>query len=203
MFTNILTSPKMKHRGALLQLRPIRPDDAPQLQQLHERLSAQSIYFRYLRMHKPTEAELNQICQQDDRRGAAYVATVAAPQQAIIGMAHYVVDPSEPLPTAEFAMVVDDHYQGRGLGRRLFSLIYHHARRQGIRTLVAYVHPSNDVMVHMLRTSDCPVTERNLFDVREFRLALPAPRTLEQIRRYPSASWLRTLIDKRMQLVGN
>lgn len=115
-------------------LRPIRPDDAPRLQALAQRLTPETRYRRFF-SHRRTlpAAEALHFAQVDAQTRLAIVAerpTPAGPE--LIGVARCdVVDPDTP-QTASVAMVVEDQFQHAGLGRALLHALVAAARRQGI-----------------------------------------------------------------------
>ena len=160
-------------------IRPIRPDDAPRLQALHSRLSAESIQLRFMAMHPvllPAEAE-----QLADVDGLSRVALVAAlppaalcplieargigpvggpgrgADETIIGVARYAtLGPQRP-DQSEAAIVVEDRYQGQGVGQALLDRLLAYARTHGVRWFVAEVRLENDRMIRFIRRSGLPV----------------------------------------------
>jgi GNAT superfamily N-acetyltransferase len=68
----------------------------------------------------------------------------------VVGVARYdrlAADPS----TAEFAVVVEDAWQGAGLGRQLLSELSELARGRGVTTLTATVQVDNDRIIALIR----------------------------------------------------
>ena len=53
--------------------------------------------------------------------------------------------------SAEFGVVVEDAWQGRGLGQALMEALEDGSRSRGIEELVGYVLQENDGMDHMMR----------------------------------------------------
>ena len=51
----------------------------------------------------------------------------------------------------EFAIVVDDEWQGRGLAKAILTHLIDHARTVGLRTMVGYIHAQNLRMLHFIR----------------------------------------------------
>ena len=68
-------------------------------------------------------------------------------------------DPHQP-DRAEFALVVADRYQGRGLGRVLLGRLIEAAQRVGIGWLIAEVLAENHRMLNLLRHARYPVSLR-------------------------------------------
>ncbi|MGI8922028.1 MAG: GNAT family N-acetyltransferase [Solirubrobacteraceae bacterium] len=107
--------------GFPVEIRPIRADDGVRLRASHARLSPESRYRRFLGA-KPTltESDARYLVEVDGRDHVALVATAAVDgaDGEIIAVARFVRLPDEP-DTAEFALVVADAYQRRGLATEL------------------------------------------------------------------------------------
>jgi acetyltransferase len=141
-------------------LRPIRPDDAPRLQALVQRLSPETRYRRFF-SHRRTlpAAAAARFAQVDAHARLAIVAerpTPAGPE--LIGVARCdVVDPAAP-QTASVAMVVEDRFQHAGLGRALLRVLVAAARAQGITRFAGDVLTENHPVLAFLRDAGFPVT---------------------------------------------
>jgi GNAT superfamily N-acetyltransferase len=144
----------MKLRDTAVTIRPIRSDDVQPILDMHQRLSSDSMFLRYLVPYLPTyiPAHLYQICNQPAGQGTALVAIHDA---QIIGLGYYVVKPEQP-NTAEPALLIEDRFQGQGIGRRLFNRLITTARAQGIYFFDALMHSSNRSMLRLLRHSGHP-----------------------------------------------
>ena len=139
-------------------LRPIRPEDAPALTQLYGRLSPESAYQRFfavMRRLPPDWARI--LADVDDDRRAAIVA--AGPGGELLGVARYGAEPGAD--EAEVAVVVEDAWQGRGLGGILLGALLDHAATRGITRFLAYVLADNQRMLRLVGRLGV-VTERSL-----------------------------------------
>jgi len=56
---------------------------------MHRRLSANSLYYRYLRAYQPSLADLTQICTINEQAGRTLVATSGRFQKQIVAVAYY------------------------------------------------------------------------------------------------------------------
>jgi predicted CoA-binding protein len=84
---------------------------------------------------------------------------IAAEQgDELVAMARYDREP--PGDRAEVAFVVDDAYQGRGLGTLLLEHLAAIGRGQGIRSFVATTLPQNRHMLEVFRDAGYEVTSR-------------------------------------------
>lgn len=145
--------------GATLRLRAICPDDAPRLQAFHERLSPQAICFRFFGiMPELTSAFAERLSHVDYDERMAVVATPSADASApIIAVARYE---RTARTEAEFALVVEDDWQGKGIGPRLLWALAEYARDHEITTFIAEVMYTNERMLALLRHARFPVTMR-------------------------------------------
>jgi acetyltransferase len=134
--------------GTQFGLRPIRPDDEAALTALYERLSPQTAYQRFftaMRRLPPDWAHI--LANVDYDRRMAIVAV--DPAGELIGVARYMYD--QRADEAEIAIVIEDRWQGRGLGKRLLAELIAYAAGRGIRRLRAYVLADNVRMLKLLR----------------------------------------------------
>jgi acetyltransferase len=134
--------------GTPVHFRPIRPEDESALSALYERLSPQTAYQRFftvMRRLPPNWAHI--LANVDYDRRMAIVATDS--EGALVGVARYVYDQQDD--AAEIAIVIEDRWQGRGLGKRLLGELVGYAEDRGIRRLRAYVLAENQRMLKLIR----------------------------------------------------
>ncbi|MGH7316006.1 MAG: GNAT family N-acetyltransferase [Candidatus Rokuibacteriota bacterium] len=138
--------------GFSARIRPIRPDDEPRLVDLYERLSRHTAYQRFFTVLRRLPPDwYHFFANVDYVRRLALVAereTVAGVQ--LIGVGRY--EPSEEPDTAEVAFVVEDGWQGRGLGGILLEAVLQAADARGVRRFRAYVLADNHRMLRLLST---------------------------------------------------
>jgi acetyltransferase len=137
--------------GAVLKLRPIRPEDADLERAFVASMSEQSRYRRFMQ-HLPalTPQMLARFTQVDyDRELALIALDGAAPAEAIVAVARYVANPDRE--SAEFAIAVADAWHGRGLGRAMMRALIACAKRRGFRRLLGIVLASNEPMLALSR----------------------------------------------------
>jgi GNAT superfamily N-acetyltransferase len=119
------------------------------LQRLHGRLSDSTIDQRF---HGPKpqldEVWARRFAELDGHTAAAFVATTGT-HGPIVGVARYYKIGATT--TAEVAFVVEDAYQGCGLGTRLMKRLREQALRNGITEFVALLLPRNERMLRLLR----------------------------------------------------
>jgi acetyltransferase len=141
--------------GTLVTVRPIRPDDAPRLQALFNRLSQDSIFLRFLQHRKelPYEQAVR-LASVDYETQMALVATRAG--EEIIAVARYAVTNPDQPDRAEAAIVVEDQYQGRGLGMVLLKWLLVYAQTHDVWVFQAIVAPNNIQILRFIERSGLP-----------------------------------------------
>lgn len=140
-------------------VRGIRPEDAPALRRFHGRLSVQAIYHRFFAWLPELSAErADYFTHLDPAYRQALVAQDPDQPDELIGVIRY--DRTPGTDRAEYAAVLADRWQGRGLGRRMTRELIQTAWEQGIRHLDAYILPDNRPMRQLLAHMDLPMTVR-------------------------------------------
>lgn len=158
-----LEHPVVLDNGAHVRIRPIRPDDEPKLVELYSRLSEHTAYQRFFTlMRRLPPTWFHFFANVDYRRRLALVAEHdTAAGSELVGVGRY--EPSDEEGAAEVALVVQDGWQGHGLGTVLLDDILSAARGRGIRRFRAYVLAENERMLRLLGTRS-DVLERKVED---------------------------------------
>ena len=136
--------------GEVVQVRPIRPDDAEGLIRFFSSMGPESRYFRFFQIKQtlePAEAEYFSTVDYRNR-----MALVALDDNEIIAVARYDRLPDEPT-VAEVAFMVADRHQGKGLASELLALLTSYARQSGVTSFRAFVLPENVQMMRVFRNS--------------------------------------------------
>ena len=160
--------------GRIITVRPIHLDDALQLQELFFRLSSESIFFRFLSQRKELpEKEAEHLASVDCQTRMAFVAvTEHNGRESIVAVAQYdALIPDEP-DAAEAAIVVEDSYQGLGLGTYLSKQLAAHAIEHGIRFFQFAVHHCNTRVLHLVRHSGISFRMKSFSGIWEMRVDL-------------------------------
>ncbi len=142
--------------GIQFVIRPIRPEDEPLLRDFHARLSEESVYMRYFRAfelgQRVEHERLTRLCFIDYDRTIALVVEWRNPETdeaelVAIGRLTRMPDPQE----AEFAMLVRDDFQGKGLGTVLLKRLLQVGRDEGIDRVIAYMLGTNVGMINVCK----------------------------------------------------
>jgi acetyltransferase len=140
--------------GEVATIRPIRPEDARMEHEFVHRLSEESRFLRFMfGLHDLTPAMLSRFTQIDYDREMALVivrhGTGPGGEDEQIGVARYITLPDEE--TCEFAIVVSDEWQGKGLARRLFSHLIDVARARRLKVMTGITLRENTRMIELSR----------------------------------------------------
>jgi acetyltransferase len=158
--------------GATVVLRPIRPEDEPELSALYARLSPETAYQRFFTvMARLPPSWAHNFANVDYERRMAIVAV--GPDNELLAVARY--DSGEAAEEADIAIVVQDQWQGKGLGTMLMAELLGYAEAKGIRRFRADVLTENGRMLDMLARLTQVLTRRTERGVTSL-LMVPRPR---------------------------
>ena len=134
--------------GERVTIRPIMPEDADMEQEFIRRLSPESKYFRFMNtIRELSQGQLIRMTQIDYDREMAFVATVVQDNKEFeLGVARYATNPDGE--SCEFAIVVADDWQGKGLARQLMKVLVDTARSRGLKFMTGDFLSDNR---HMLK----------------------------------------------------
>lgn len=135
--------------GARVTVRPIRPEDAGIEQEFVRNLSDESRYYRFMdSVRELSPRMLAHFTRVDYESHMALVAVSEREGKEIqVGVARYVVDPDGR--GCEFALVIADDWQGKGLGAKLMQALMSAARAAGVRVMYGDVLSSNHRMLQL------------------------------------------------------
>jgi acyl-CoA synthetase (NDP forming)/GNAT superfamily N-acetyltransferase len=129
--------------GGIVRIRPVRPDDRQELLALYDRASDENLYRRFFSGGRT--GILADVQRMTRTEGTEHFALLAERRGRVLGVASYERDGSPA--RAEFAVLVDDAYHGRGVGTLLLEHLAAAARRAGITELIGEVLASNRPML--------------------------------------------------------
>jgi acetyltransferase len=134
--------------GTELTLRPIRPEDEPLLVKFHQTLSERSVRLRYFHPLKLSQRvaheRLIRVCFADYDREMPLVAEhrdEKTGEAEVIAVGRLSKIPGQD--EAEFAVLVSDLWQNKGLGSKLLSTLLHVAKDEKVARVTAEILPEN------------------------------------------------------------
>ena len=157
--------------GQKVRLRPIRPEDEPMELEMVNRLSKESLYFRFFGyVPRMTHELMTRFTQIDYDREMAIIALVDKPgAEEMIGVVRIIADPWGE--AAEYAILVADEWQGQGLGSQMTDYIIEIAKDMELQRLYASVLASNKGMITLFERKGFSM-KREDFDTFQVDLEL-------------------------------
>jgi RimJ/RimL family protein N-acetyltransferase len=145
--------------GTCVPVREIRGKDAPALRRLVDRSSERSIELRFFGPIKElSEEDARRFAEVDGKDRFALVALDPEDEDEIVAVVRY--EREAGTDGAEYAALVEDRFQGRGLGLGLTRRLIEAAQERGIKRLHALVLRENGRMLRMLRGLEFPERRR-------------------------------------------
>jgi acetyltransferase len=139
--------------GRVATVRAIRPEDAELERDFVHRLSEQSRFLRFMfGLQDLSPSMLAKFTQIDYDRELALLVVVPGPdgREQQIGVARYIALPDAE--TCEFAIVVSDEWQGRGVARPLFQKLMDVARERHMTLMTGVTLRENSRMIDLSRS---------------------------------------------------
>jgi acetyltransferase len=134
-----------------IRVRPVRPDDTEIVAAFVQGLSDETMRLRFLGPRvTPTEKMLARATHVDYKAHMALIALAgepSAPRQ--VAGARYITLADGI--SCEYAIVIADSWQGRGLGRTLMTMLVQMARDAGLKTMMGWVATNNGGMRRLCR----------------------------------------------------
>ncbi|MEW6132166.1 MAG: bifunctional acetate--CoA ligase family protein/GNAT family N-acetyltransferase [Pseudomonadota bacterium] len=145
--------------GIDIRIRPIRPEDAEIEQAFVRGLSDESKYFRFVSaLQELSPSMLARFTQIDYDREMALVAVLENNgKETEIGVVRYIINPDGE--SCEFALVVADAWQHKGIGHRLMEALIDIARDKGLKTMEGEVMGSNRNMLGLVTSMGFDIGE--------------------------------------------
>jgi acetyltransferase len=138
--------------GEVLTVRPLRHDDGPLEEAFVRSLSRETGYQRLLSGGTKITAEwIEKMTHIDYRRHMAFAVTTGnGVAERFVAVGRYVIGSDQPV--AEFALVIADAWQRKGLGKRLLDLLMEHARLAGVKEIFGITLATNAAMLGLARS---------------------------------------------------
>ena len=135
--------------GTRVAIRPIRPEDTDIERAFVKALTPETRYRRFMTtLNELSPAMLAHFTQVDYARDMALIAVVDENgRETQVAVARYVLAPDGE--SCEFAIVVAEPWQKRGLGRYLMEHLIEIARARGVKRMTGEILPANAEMLDM------------------------------------------------------
>jgi acetyltransferase len=136
--------------GTDIVIRPIRPEDAEMEADFVRGLSREARYFRFMNsMQELSPAMLVRFTQIDYHDEMALIAvTSSGDHEEQIGVARYTTNVDKK--SCEFALVVSDKWQNRGIAHRLMTNLMEIARERNLEKMQGQVLTQNSRMLELV-----------------------------------------------------
>jgi GNAT superfamily N-acetyltransferase len=143
--------------GVRLHFRPIKPSDEEEMRRLFYRFSNDSVYARYFgHIAAMPHAKMQEYVNVDWSHTMSIVGLSGTRgQEQVIAEARYITERNRPY--AEVVFIVDEKYQGLGVGTYLYELLIRLGKERGIKGFTADVLFSNLGMMKVFRKGCRPV----------------------------------------------
>lgn len=158
--------------GTLAVIRPATPGDAPAIQSMVRSLSPTSRYSRFFSGVQELSPEwLARFSRAEPRTDVSLLAALLRDgRETLVGMGQYAADPYPE--RCDFAVLVADEWQGRGLGQRLLRNLECLAREAGFERIEGEVLTHNSTMLGLAHAMGYE-TRRHRESALFMRVSLP------------------------------
>ena len=154
--------------GFVVFLRPIKPTDGPLLLDFFQKLSPETIYFRFLTRLKSLHPDLlKHYVEIDYDKHFALAAVIEGEQgESIIGTSRYIV--KNKADHAELTIVLRNDWQRKGLGKIMAKRVVDIARSKGISSIEILFDYRNEGMIRLFASLGYPVKyESSILDIAD------------------------------------
>lgn len=145
--------------GSTATIRMSQPSDAEAVAEFFKQLSPESRRQRFFSESKPGMDMIASLCDSSNPRKQVtmVVSRVTEGAPRIIATGSYIAHDQQ---TAEFAVAVDDEFQGKGIGTILLERLAVIAVTNGFVNFVAITSPNNQPMLEVFRNSGFELKEQ-------------------------------------------
>jgi acyl-CoA synthetase (NDP forming)/RimJ/RimL family protein N-acetyltransferase len=139
--------------GQGIILRPARPEDLPDVESFMKRVSHESLYMRFMAAISAVSPDIiKELCAGDFKnRGCLLAKTGDETDSKVIGLGNYVSIGNGR--TAEVAFLIEDNYQGKGIGTLMLERLAGLAVANGFVEFEAEVLSDNQQMINVFKSS--------------------------------------------------
>lgn len=160
--------------GRWVLLRPIKPEDEEIEYELIKNLSEESSRFRFFQVIRDiTHDMLVRFCNIDyDREMAIIAEYTEAGKLRNVGVGRLIIEPDRK--RGEFAVLVADDFQGKGLGTKLVDTIIEVAMEKKLSSIYGIILPENTRMINLCKKMGFEIKHRGEDVYVELKLGIEA-----------------------------
>jgi len=148
--------------GEAITIRPIRPADADIEREFIEGLSPRSSHLRFMGgVRRASDEMVRYFTDIDYVRHMALIATLpedGRERQVAVGR-YFTLEDGQ---SCEFALVVADTWQGKGIGYAIMTDLIREAGRKGLLKMIGSILADNDRMITLVRDLGFDVSESDV-----------------------------------------
>ena len=165
----------VKVNGDTVVIRPIKPEDEPLWAEMIESLSPATAEYRFFGpVREVTKAMMVRYCHIDYDREIALVAVMQPKgkrKKQMIGVGRITIETANA-EEGEFAILVRDDYQRKGIGSKLMDTLIQVARERHVREIYGHVLAHNPGMTRFAESLGFDIRPGDEPDVRRLVLRL-------------------------------
>ncbi len=139
--------------GQGLIFRPASLDDIPKVESFMTRVSRESLRMRFMASVSQVSADvIKQLCSGDFKSSGCLLALMGSDSDSkVVGLGNYIAGGNSH--TAEVALLIEDDFQGKGIGTLLLERLAGMAAANGFIEFEAEVLPDNQSMINVFKSS--------------------------------------------------
>jgi acyl-CoA synthetase (NDP forming)/RimJ/RimL family protein N-acetyltransferase len=139
--------------GEGLIFRPATPEDTPKVESFMTRVSRESLRMRFMASISYVSSDvIRQLCSNDLKTSGCLLAVTGEDGNSkVVGLGNYIATGNGR--TAEVAFLIEDDYQGKGIGTLLMERLAGLAAANGFVEFEAEVLPDNQQMINVFKSS--------------------------------------------------
>lgn len=178
--------------GQGLSIRPAFPDDYSIVKSFLKRISPESLRMRFMAsVSEVSEKVIKDLCSGNfSENGCLLAITGIEGKNKVVGLGNYIATGNGH--SAEVAFLIEDEYQGKGIGTLLLERLAGIAAANGFIDLEAEVLPDNQQMISLFKSSG--LEKHRVWHSDTVHVELPADGA--------AALWERTDLRERIA-IGN
>ncbi|MDP2268403.1 MAG: GNAT family N-acetyltransferase, partial [Deltaproteobacteria bacterium] len=137
--------------GITLLLRPVKPEDAPLIEEMYATISEEAFHGRFFQANRKSSTGMHiRQCSVDYDREMGIVAEMQENnKRRIVGFGMLITESNRK--NCEYAILIHDDYQGKGLGYKLVDVLIGIAQDKGLKEILGYVLAKNRKMLNVCK----------------------------------------------------